>query len=53
MERKFKSLGKQSRMRVYDHLAPFLKCKKETIIKRAKNLVLIDDKKKIMDLLKK
>lgn len=40
-------------MRVYEHLAPFLKCRKETIMKRAKNLVLIDDKKKLMDLLTK
>lgn len=53
MERKFKSIGKQSRNKVYGHLAPFLKCRKETIMKRAKNLVLIDDKKKLDSLLQK
>lgn len=53
LERKCKNLGKQSRLRVYEHLALFVKCRKETLIKRAKNLVLVDDQKKITDLLSK
>lgn len=34
-------------MRVYEHLAPFVKCRKETLVKRARNLVYIEDSKKL------
>ncbi|KAF5285055.1 hypothetical protein FQR65_LT02368 [Abscondita terminalis] len=47
LERKCRCLGKHSRMKVYEHLAPFVKCKKETLIKRAKNLCIIEEQKKI------
>ncbi|GJQ64815.1 hypothetical protein Trydic_g6992 [Trypoxylus dichotomus] len=47
LERKCKCLGRQSRMKIYEHLAPFVKCRKETLIKRAKNLVFEDDQKRL------
>ncbi|KAK5643832.1 hypothetical protein RI129_007677 [Pyrocoelia pectoralis] len=56
LERKCRCLGKHSRMKVYEHLAPFVKCRKETLIKRAKNLCIIEEQKKIkvlIDSLKK
>ncbi|KAF5269776.1 hypothetical protein FQA39_LY08557 [Lamprigera yunnana] len=51
LERKCRCLGKQSRMKVYEHLAPFVKCKKETLIKRAKNLCIVEEQKKIKALI--
>uniref|UniRef100_A0A1Y1NBZ8 Ubinuclein middle domain-containing protein n=1 Tax=Photinus pyralis TaxID=7054 RepID=A0A1Y1NBZ8_PHOPY len=51
LERKCRCLGKHSRMKVYEHLAPFVKCRKETLIKRAKNLCMIEEQKKIKVLL--
>ncbi|KAF2902219.1 hypothetical protein ILUMI_03966 [Ignelater luminosus] len=51
LERKCRCLGKQSRMRVYEHLAPFVKCRKETLMKRAKNLIAVEEQKKIKVLL--
>lgn len=51
LERKCRCLGKHSRMKVYEHLAPFVKCKKETLIKRAKNLCIIEEQKKIKSLI--
>lgn len=55
LERKCKVLGRSSRVKVYEHLAPFVRCRKETLIKRAKNLVIEDEHKKLkrtMDKLK-
>ncbi|KRT83148.1 hypothetical protein AMK59_4575 [Oryctes borbonicus] len=50
LERKCKCLGRQSRIKIYEHLAPFVKCRKETLIKRAKNLVLEDDQRRLKTL---
>ncbi|KAH1028052.1 ubinuclein-1 [Dendroctonus ponderosae] len=47
LERMCKVLGRSSRVRVYEHLAPFVKCRKETLIKRAKNLVYEDENSKL------
>lgn len=43
LERKCKILGKSSRLRVYDYLSFFCKVRKETLMRRAKNLVLEDE----------
>ncbi|EFA02584.2 yemanuclein isoform X1 [Tribolium castaneum] len=51
LERKCKCLGKPSKMKVYEHLATFLKCKTETLTRRAKSLVLDDEQKKLKNLL--
>ncbi|XP_018326401.1 ubinuclein-2 isoform X2 [Agrilus planipennis] len=51
LERKCRTLKKSTRVRIYEHLAPFVRCRKETLIKRAKNLILEDDQKKIKHLL--
>lgn len=40
-------------MKVYEHLAPFVKCKKETLIKRAKKLVFVEEQKKLKGLMEK
>lgn len=47
MEKKCRCLGKPSKTKIYEHLAPFAKCKKETLIRRAKNLVLSDEEKRL------
>ncbi|KAJ8952629.1 hypothetical protein NQ314_007488 [Rhamnusium bicolor] len=47
LERKCKILGKSSRVRIYDHLSPFIKCGKQTLIRRAKHLVLEDEEKRL------
>nr|XP_023025050.1 ubinuclein-1-like [Leptinotarsa decemlineata] len=47
LERKCKVLGKSSRLRVYEHLSSYVVCRKETLIKRAKNLVLEDEEKRL------
>lgn len=52
LEKKCRCLGKQSRMRVYEHLAPFVRCRKETLIRRAKNLLLESEQNKIQTLSK-
>lgn len=39
-------------MRVYEHLAPFVRCRKETLIRRAKNLLLEGERNKIQNLSK-
>ncbi|XP_022905282.2 yemanuclein isoform X1 [Onthophagus taurus] len=44
--RSCRSLGKQTRLKIYEHLAPFLNVKKETLVKKVKNLLLEDDEKK-------
>jgi ubinuclein len=51
LERKCKCLGKPSKMKVYEHLAVFLKCKTETLFRRAKVLVFEDEQKKLKNLL--
>ncbi|RZC35480.1 UBN AB and/or HUN domain containing protein, partial [Asbolus verrucosus] len=51
LERKCKCLGKPSKMKVYEHLSGFLKCKPEVLIRRAKTLVLDDEQKKLKSLL--
>ncbi|XP_063912614.1 yemanuclein isoform X2 [Zophobas morio] len=51
LERKSKCLGKPSKMKVYEHLSVLLKCKTETLIRRAKTLVLDDEQKKLKSLL--
>jgi hypothetical protein len=38
-------------MKVYEHLAVFLKCKTETLFRRAKVLVFEDEQKKLKNLL--
>ncbi|CAH1966639.1 unnamed protein product [Acanthoscelides obtectus] len=48
LERKCKILGKSSRLRVYEHLSGYIKCKKETIIRRAKALLLEDEEKRLV-----
>ncbi|KAJ8971042.1 hypothetical protein NQ317_002308 [Molorchus minor] len=50
LERKCKILGKSSRVKIYDHLAFYIKCRKETISRRAKNLVLEDDERRLKKL---
>ncbi|XP_060532049.1 yemanuclein isoform X2 [Cylas formicarius] len=47
LERKCKCLGRSSRVKVYEHLSHFVQCRKETLVKRAKNLVLADEQKKM------
>ncbi|KAJ8919467.1 hypothetical protein NQ315_016567 [Exocentrus adspersus] len=47
LERKCKILGKSSRVRIYDHLALYTKVRKETLSRRAKNLVLEEEEKKL------
>ncbi|KAF7280259.1 hypothetical protein GWI33_006255 [Rhynchophorus ferrugineus] len=47
LEYKCKILGRSSRVKVYDHLAHFVRCRKETLIKRAKNLVVEDEQRKL------
>nr|CAH7720169.1 unnamed protein product [Callosobruchus chinensis] len=47
LERKCKILGRSSRLRVYEHLSGYIKCKKETIIRRAKSLLLEDEEKRL------
>ncbi|KAL1506373.1 hypothetical protein ABEB36_005747 [Hypothenemus hampei] len=47
LERKCKVLGRSSRVKVYEHLAQFVKCRKETLIKRSKNLVYEEDARKL------
>ncbi|CAG9762919.1 unnamed protein product [Ceutorhynchus assimilis] len=47
LERKCKVLGRSSRARVYEHLAPFVRCRKETLMKRAKNLVYQSEQQKL------
>ncbi|KAG5879230.1 hypothetical protein JTB14_006030 [Gonioctena quinquepunctata] len=47
LEKKCKVLGKSSRLRVYEHLSGFVVCRKETLIKRAKNLVFEDEEKRL------
>lgn len=37
-------------MKIYEHLSPFVKCKKETLMRRTKNLVLEDDQKRLKTL---
>lgn len=51
LERNCKCLGKQSRMKVYEHLASFVKCRKETLIKRARNLVVEQEEHKLKKLM--
>lgn len=50
LEKKCRCLGKQSRMRVYEHLAPFVRCRKESLIRRAKNLLLDSERNRIQTL---
>ncbi|VEN56136.1 unnamed protein product [Callosobruchus maculatus] len=47
LERKCKILGRSSRLRVYEHLSGYIRCKKETIIRRAKSLLLEDEEKRL------
>ncbi|XP_017771889.1 PREDICTED: ubinuclein-2 isoform X2 [Nicrophorus vespilloides] len=51
LERKCRCLGKQSKSKIYQHLGVAMKCRKETLAKRAKNLVLVEDNKRISDMI--
>lgn len=46
LEKKCKILGKSSRLRVYDYLSFFCKVRKETLIRRARNLILEEEENK-------
>ncbi|XP_066159136.1 ubinuclein-1 isoform X1 [Euwallacea fornicatus] len=47
LERKCKVLGRSSRAKVYEHLAPFVRCRKETLVKRARSLVQEDENRRL------
>lgn len=51
LERKCKCLGKPSKTKVYEHLSVFVKCKKDTLVRRAKALVLEDEQRRLKKLL--
>ncbi|KAK9695190.1 Ubinuclein conserved middle domain [Popillia japonica] len=53
LERKCKCLGRQSRMKIYEHLTPFTKCRKEILIKQTKSLVFDDDQRRLRQLVNK
>ncbi|XP_030749826.1 yemanuclein [Sitophilus oryzae] len=53
LECKCKILGRSSRVKVYEHLAYFVRCRKETLVKRAKNLVLEDEQRKLRKTIEK
>ncbi|XP_050308101.1 yemanuclein [Anthonomus grandis grandis] len=53
LERKCKVLGRSSRLRVYEHLSPYVKCRKETLIKRARTLVFEEESRKLFKTISK
>lgn len=44
-----RKLMKLTRVTIYEHLAPFVKCKKDTLMRRAKNLLLEHERSKFKD----
>ncbi|XP_023310453.1 yemanuclein [Anoplophora glabripennis] len=50
LERKCKILGKSSRVRIYDHLSLYTKVRKETLSRRAKNLFIEDEERRLKKL---
>ncbi|CAH0560484.1 unnamed protein product [Brassicogethes aeneus] len=53
LERKCRCLGRNSKTKVYEHLSAFVRCKKETLTKRAKHLVFEDDQQKLKKMIVK
>lgn len=53
LEIQCRKLGKSKRIQVYEHLAPFVKCKKDTLMRRAKNLLLDHERSKMKEPLRK
>lgn len=53
LEHHCQKLGKSKRIQVYEHLAPFVKCKKDTLMRRTKNLLIEDERSKLKFPLKK
>lgn len=53
LEIQCRKLGKSIRLQVYEHLAPFVKCKKDTLMRRAKNLFLDQERGKLKDPLRR
>lgn len=51
LESKCKVLGKPSKIKVYEYLAPFLKCKREVLMKRAKSIALENEQSVIQRLM--
>lgn len=40
-------------MKIYEHLTPFTKCRKEILIKQTKSLVFDDDQRRLRQLVNK
>lgn len=47
LEKKCKILGKSSRLRIYDFLSYYCKVRKETLIRRAKNLIQEEEERRL------
>lgn len=53
LEIQCRKLGKGLRIQVYEHLAPFVKCKKDTLMRRTKNLLIDEERSKVKEPLRK
>ncbi|XP_049825955.1 yemanuclein isoform X2 [Aethina tumida] len=53
LEKKCKCLGKASKSKVFEHLSAFVACTKETLMKRAKNLLFEEEQKTLKRMINK